>query len=137
MSTEPGRIHFRHVELAQKILDYASERGMAPGERLAEQALASHCNVSRTPVRKALQVLAERDLVTADADGGYVLSIDPMTVARLDDADEKDGDPEVYSAILRDLAAGRIGEAQTVVALQRRYDVSRQAVQNALQKLSE
>jgi len=137
MSTEPGRIHFRHVELAQKILDYASERGMAPGERLAEQALASHCNVSRTPVRKALQVLAERDLVTADADGGYVLSIDPMTVARLDDADEKDGDPEVYSAILRDLAAGRIGEAQTVVALQRRYDVSRQTVQNALQKLSE
>jgi len=137
MSTEPGRIHFRHVELAQKILDYASERGMAPGERLAEQALASHCNVSRTPVRKALQVLAERDLVSADADGGYVLSIDPMTVARLDDADEKDGDPEVYSAILRDLAAGRIGEAQTVVALQRRYDVSRQAVQNALQKLSE
>lgn len=137
MSTEPGRIHFRHVELAQKILDYASERGMAPGERLAEQALASHCNVSRTPVRKALQVLAERDLVTADADGGYVLSIDPMMVARLDDADEKDGDPEVYSAILRDLAAGRIGEAQTVVALQRRYDVSRQTVQNALQKLSE
>ena len=47
-------------------------------------------------------MLAERDLVTADADGGYVLSIDPMTVARLDDADEKDGDPEVYSAILRD-----------------------------------
>ncbi|NBB46975.1 GntR family transcriptional regulator [Rhizobium sp. CRIBSB] len=137
MSTEPGRIHFRHVELAQKILDYASERGMAPGERLAEQALASHCNVSRTPIRKALQVLAERDLVIADADGGYVLSIDPMMVARLDDADEKDGDPEVYSAILRDLAAGRIGEAQTVVALQRRYDVSRQTVQNALQKLSE
>lgn len=137
MSAEPRRIHFRHVELAQKILDYASERGMTPGERLAEQTLASHCNVSRTPVRKALQVLAERDLVSADADGGYVLSIDPMTVARLDDADEQDGDPEVYSAILRDLAAGRIGEAQTVAALQRRYDVSRQTVQNALQKLSE
>ncbi|MBX9456430.1 MAG: GntR family transcriptional regulator [Rhizobium sp.] len=137
MSTEPGRIRYRHVELAQKILDYASERGMSPGERLAEQTLASHCNVSRTPVRKALHVLAERDLVEADADGGFVLAIDPMTVARLDDPDEKDGDSEVSSAILRDLAAGRIGEAQTVAALQRRYDVSRQAVQNALQKLSE
>ena len=67
MATEPGRIHHRHVELAQRILDFASERGMSPGERLAEQALASHCNVSRTPVRKALQVLAERELVTADA----------------------------------------------------------------------
>lgn len=137
MATEPGRIHHRHVELAQRILDFASERGMSPGERLAEQALASHCNVSRTPVRKALQVLAERELVTADADGGFLLAVDPVAIARLDDVGESDGETEIYSAILRDLSAGRIAESQTVAGLQRRYDVSRQTVQNALQKLSE
>lgn len=137
MATEPGRIHHRHVELAQRILEFASERGMSPGDRLAEQALAQHCNVSRTPVRKALQVLAERELVTADSEGGFLLSVDPVTVARLDDVGEGDGETEIYSAILRDLSAGRIAEAQTVAGLQRRYDVSRQTVQNALQKLSE
>jgi DNA-binding GntR family transcriptional regulator len=137
MATEPGRIHHRHVELAQKILEFASERGMSPGDRLAEQALAQHCSVSRTPVRKALQVLAERELVAADAEGGFLLSVDPATVARLDDVGEGEGDTEIYNAILRDLAAGRIAEAQTVVGLQRRYGVSRQTVQNALQKLSE
>lgn len=137
MATEPGRIHHRHVELAQRILEFASERGMSPGDRLAEQTLAQHCNVSRTPVRKALAVLAERELVTADSEGGFLLSVDPVTVARLDDVADGDGETEIYSAILRDLAAGRIAEAQTVVGLQRRYDVSRQTVQNALQKLSE
>lgn len=137
MTPEPKRTNFRHVELAQKILDVAGERGMAPGERLAEQALASLCNVSRTPIRKALQILAERELVTADAEGGYLLAVDPAAIARLEDTAERDGESEIYAAILRDLAAGRIAESQTVAALQRRYEVSRQTVQNAFVKLAE
>ncbi|QRM57362.1 GntR family transcriptional regulator [Sinorhizobium sp. BG8] len=137
MNSETKRPNYRHVELAQKILDIAGERGISPGERLAEQALASLCNVSRTPIRKALQVLAERGLVTAETEGGYVLSADPVVTARLDNSSEGDGESEIYGAILRDLAAGRIAETQTVAALQRRYDVSRQVVQNALMKLSE
>ncbi|MGJ7038856.1 DNA-binding GntR family transcriptional regulator [Shinella sp. BE166] len=137
MTPEPKRTNFRHVELAQKILDVAGERGMVPGERLAEQALASLCNVSRTPIRKALQILAERGVVTADAEGGYLLAVDPVATARLEDTAEGDGESEIYAGILRDLSAGRITENQTVAALQRRYDVSRQMVQNALMKLAE
>lgn len=137
MNPEPKRINHRHVELAQKILDVAGERGMSPGERLAEQALASLCNVSRTPIRKALQILAERELVTADVDGGYLLAVDPVATARLEDTADGEGESETYAAILRDLAAGRIAETQTVAALQRRYAVSRQTVQNALMKLAE
>jgi DNA-binding GntR family transcriptional regulator len=137
MTPEPKRTNYRHVELAQRILDVASERGMSPGERLAEQALASLCNVSRTPIRKALQILAERSLVTSETEGGYLLAVDPVMAARLEDASEADGENEIYGAILRDLSAGRISETQTVAALQRRYAVPRQTVQNALMKLSE
>lgn len=137
MNTDSKRPNYRHVELAQKILDIAGERGIAPGERLAEQALASLCNVSRTPIRKALQVLADRGLVSAETEGGYVLAVDPVVTARLKDDAEGDGESEIYTAILRDLAAGRIAEAQTIASLQRRYDASRQTVQNSLVKLSE
>lgn len=137
MTTEPKRPNHRHVELAQKILEIASERGFLPGERLAEQTLASSCNVSRTPIRKALQILAARGLVTTEAEGGYVLAADPVMITRLDDTSGHGGESEVHAAILRDLAAGRIVETQTVAALQRRYAVSRQAVQNALMKLAE
>jgi len=137
MATDQGRPNHRHVELAQKILDIASERGMSPGERLAEQAVASLCNVSRTPVRKALQILAERGLVTVDVDGGYLLVADPVTMPRLDEEESGEEESEIRSAILRDLAAGRIVETQTVAGLQRRYSARRQSVQNALIKLSE
>lgn len=137
MIPEPKRPSYRHVELAQKILDVAGERGISPGDRLAEQALASLCNVSRTPIRKALQVLADRGLVTTEAEGGYLLAVDPAATARLDDTSDGDGESEIHAAILRDLAAGRISETQTVASLQRRYQVSRQTVQNALMKLAE
>ena len=134
MTSETERPRHRHVELAQRILDVAIERGMSRGEHLAEQSLASLCNVSRTPIRKALQILADKAVVAADADGGYVLAVDPVMMPRLAQEDSHD---DLHLAILRDLAAGRIQDVQTLAALQRRYDTTRLAVQNAINKLAE
>ena len=134
MDADSKKPKSKHTELAQKILDVAKERGLQPGDRLAEQALASACNVSRTPVRKALHLLAEREMVRTDADGGYVLAKEPASFEHFEDEGEG---AEIYAAILRDLSAGRIGDSQTVASLQRRYAASRTAVQNALIKLSD
>jgi DNA-binding GntR family transcriptional regulator len=137
MEESTGKVRHRHVELAQKILDYAIERGVPMGGRLSEQVLASHCNVSRTPVRKALQLLAERGIVRPEPEGGYQLAIDPTSFSGLEDETLPAEETELYSAILRDISAGRIGDSQTVAGLQRRYSASRTAVQNALMKLTE
>ena len=137
MEEAVSKVRHRHVELAQKILDYATERGVPTGGRLSEQVLASHCNVSRTPVRKALQLLAERGVVRAEQEGGYQLAIDPASYAGLAEAMSPAEETELYNAILRDVSAGRIGDSQTVASLQRRYSASRTAVHNALMKLSE
>lgn len=137
MLKEPKKASRRHVELAQKILEVANERGMMEGERLAEQAIATICNVSRTPVRKAFQVLAERGMLVRDVEGSYRFAIDPVSAVRLEDPVEPSAEEDVRASILRDLAAARIGEAQTVASLQRRYGVTRLAVQNSLMKLSE
>ncbi len=137
MLKEPKKANRRHVELAQKILEAANERAMTEGERLAEQAIANICNVSRTPVRKAFQVLAERGILLRDADGSYRFAIDPVKAVRLDDSSDATPEDDVRAAILRDLAAARISDTQTVASLQRRYGVTRLAVQNSLMKLSE
>lgn len=137
MASQQRRPHHRHVELAQKILNLAIERGMPLGERLPEQALATACNVSRTPIRKALQILADRNLVKPNGNAGYTLAADPLTIARLDVVGPDEAESDLHNAILRDLAAGRIADVQTVANLQRRYGCSRQAVQNALMKLSD
>lgn len=45
----------------------------APGERLAEVALAERLKASRTPVRLALTTLEQEGLVEPSASGGYVM----------------------------------------------------------------
>lgn len=137
MEESTGKVRQRHVELAQKILDFAIERGLPRGGRLTEQVLASHCNVSRTPIRKALQLLAEKRIVRSEPEGGYQLAIEPASFPGFAGEPPPAEEAELYNAILRDISAGRIGDSQTVAGLQRRYGASRSAVQNALIRLSE
>jgi len=74
---------------------------LAPGERLAEVALAERLGVSRTPIRQALPALAREGLLGAAGRRGYVVrSISPQDVL---DAIETRG-------LLEGLAARRIAE---------------------------
>jgi len=124
-----------HLDLAQRILNVARQRGFGPGSRLPEQQIARLCSVSRTPVRAALRLLTERGMVEWQADTGYRLAIDPARpaagTARLPNAEED----EIAAAILRDRAARRIDETITASGLMRRYAVARSAVLKALKKL--
>ena len=74
---------------------------LAPGERLAEVALAERLGVSRTPIRQALPALAREGLLGAAGRRGYVVrSFSPQDVV---DAIETRG-------LLEGLAARRIAE---------------------------
>ena len=74
---------------------------LAPGERLAEVALAERLGVSRTPIRQALPALAREGLLAAAGRRGYVVrSFSPQDVV---DAIETRG-------LLEGLAARRIAE---------------------------
>ena len=74
---------------------------LAPGERLAEVALAERLGVSRTPIRQALPALAREGLLAAAGRRGYVVrSFSPQDVL---DAIETRG-------LLEGLAARRIAE---------------------------
>jgi len=74
---------------------------LAPGERLAEVALAERLGVSRTPIRQALPALAREGLLAAAGRRGFVVrSFSPQDVV---DAIETRG-------LLEGLAARRIAE---------------------------
>lgn len=124
-----------HLDLAQRILDVARQRGFGPGSRLPEQQIASLCSVSRTPVRAALRLLTERGMVEWQAETGYRLAIDPAQSATgttgLPNAEEE----EIAAAILRDRAARRIDETITASGLIRRYGATRSSVLKALKRL--
>ncbi len=137
MQAEARRPRTSHLDLAQRIIEVARARGFEPGARLPEQQLASLCNVSRTPVRAALKVLADRGVVRFEPETGYKLvadlslQADPAT--ELPSAVEND----LAEAILRDRAARRLDERLTVSAMVRRYGVDRKTVLKSLTRLSE
>ena len=54
-----------HEEVATRIRGMVFERQLAPGQWIDEMALAREWQISRTPLREALKVLAAEGLVTA------------------------------------------------------------------------
>lgn len=68
MTPRPQSAH-----LAQRIRAQIHEGGHPPGAHLSEYALADAFGTSRTPVRHALQLLAQEDLVVYREHRGYVV----------------------------------------------------------------
>lgn len=126
-----------HFELARQILELARDRGLEPGAHLPEQSLATACNVSRTPVRAALNLLVDQGLVTHAPDDGYRLAPNYSSVATLANPLPQTGGRDLSVRIVRDRSARRLDETVTVGELMRRYSTTRSMVAQALGKLAE
>jgi DNA-binding GntR family transcriptional regulator len=137
MQAAARRPRTNHLDLAQSILDVVRQRGFKQGARLPEQQIASLCKVSRTPVRAALRLLADRGLVERDPEAGYRLAADLSSQqAALPDLPTAEED-DLAEAVLRDRAARRLDETVTVSGLARRYEFSRGTVLKALKRLGD
>lgn len=137
MQAVARRPRTNHLDLAQRILDVARQRGFEAGAHLPEQQIASLCNVSRTPVRAALRLLTERGVVRWEAESGYRLAVDLTKQATLATDLPSAEEDELAEMILRDRSARRLDQTVTVGALMRRYSAERNTVLKALKKLTD
>lgn len=131
----PAEINARHTELAQKILDIALRSGWKVGDRLVEKRLAELCNVSRTPIRLALKVLENHQIVEKTPGRGYVLALDPTAETPGLLTTFQDEKTELADQIMQDRVGRRLGDSVTISEVSRRYDAPRAAVQKALEIL--
>ncbi|EJN05854.1 GntR family transcriptional regulator [Phyllobacterium sp. YR531] len=60
-------------QMVEAILHDLRMGSISPGERLTEEGLAKRFNVSRTPVREALNQLTHQGLLEARTGGGYIV----------------------------------------------------------------
>ena len=137
MQAAARRPRTNHLDLAQRILDVARQRGFEPGAHLPEQQIASLCNVSRTPVRAALRLLTEQGVVRWESATGYRLAVDLAAQASVAAELPVTAEDELAEAILRDRSARRLDQTVTVVGLMRRYNAARKTVLKSLQRLTE
>ena len=122
--------------LAAQIVEHLKGLGVEPGTHITEQRLADHFQVSRTPVRLALGVLADAGAVEHRPNRGYFLAQAPAAVSSAEVA-SPDADDKLYYRIAEDRLAGRIAQRVTETELVRRYRTSRTRIAALLARMAQ
>jgi DNA-binding GntR family transcriptional regulator len=82
-ATAPIARRSLHDELIDRLRDLITEGVLVPGTKVPEKDLCARFEVSRTPLREALKVLAAEGLVTLTPNRGATVS--RLTLAELED----------------------------------------------------
>lgn len=127
-------------DLVARILRLVREDSLGPGARLVESQLARRLKVSRTPIRSALDRLAEEGVVERQPNRGIALIELP---AEDDQARPQGARPQVLQAddllarIAEDLGRDRLPKEFSETELMRFYGLGRQSIRDALSRLAE
>ncbi|MDP9050822.1 MAG: GntR family transcriptional regulator, partial [Acidobacteriota bacterium] len=111
--------------LAGQIIDRARLLKLEAGAHLPELELAEAFRVSRTPVRTALQLLEQMDVVESRANRGFFLKTSAQSLERMSSALVQREEDPIYFRIAEDRLAGILATRVTETELMRRYGVPR------------
>jgi len=133
--TAPNRLR---RNLAAEIIALMREQACAPGYHLVENEICQHFGVSRTPVRAALNLLAEAGVVEHRANRGFVLvelpAQNPPEAAETDEVEE---DNALFVAIAQAHLAGSLPRECTQQELVRLFSARLPVVVRVLRQLSD
>ncbi|NML44078.1 GntR family transcriptional regulator [Ramlibacter sp. G-1-2-2] len=131
---EPPKVTPLITTLAARIVDLVRREDFPAGHRLTEQSLVDALGVSRSPVRKALQVLAQQGVVRSEPNRGYQLALPSAGLQPLA-LDEAESEEAIYLRIASDRIHGELPQEVTESELMERYGVSRIQVQRLLNRM--
>lgn len=122
-----------HRELARSIVEHLRASTAQPGQLLAETPLAEALGTSRSPVRGALQVLLDQDILERLGNGRLVVRHLPPVGEDIIAADpEADAAEHLYWQIAADRLAGSLPNVVGEADLTRRYDSPRGVIHRVL-----
>jgi DNA-binding GntR family transcriptional regulator len=123
-------------ELAERIGKEIQDGALAPGAHLTEESFGLRYGVSRTPVRAALKLLAERGMIDYRANAGYFVA-EGGAAADLDGLSEGSVTvDELYKAIVVDRIREELPEAVTEKELLSRYPSPRSLMSKTLMRMA-
>lgn len=123
---------------AALIVEHLHAQGLEAGAHITESGLAEALNVSRTPVRAALEQLAEEGVVAAAGPRrGYYVAASAERIGALARQNGAGDDEEaLYLAIAQDFLAHRIPEQFTEADLLRHYGIGRGLLSRVLRRMA-
>lgn len=124
--------------LANLILEIARNLRLKVGHHFTEQWLAEELSVSRTPVRSALRLLAERGVVEARRNQGFFLATAWSELGARHALDVPlTPEDAFYNTLVRDRVAGRLADSITQSDLTRLYKVNRVVLMRTLSRMGD
>ncbi|WP_265548320.1 GntR family transcriptional regulator [Roseomonas mucosa] len=122
--------------LASQILDHIREEALPPGTRLTERRLAELLRVSRNPVRSALQLLAQRGMVSGAQGEGYAVTDAALRAeASSYNPDAVDQEEQTYLSIAEDRLSGQLPDRISESEMMRRYELTRAQLARLLRRI--
>lgn len=123
-------------QLANQVEQWIRGERLDEGTALPERAVAARFRVSRSPVREAFQILAERGVIAQRPDGGFAVSAAAPAPSgfALAPADE---DEPVYLRIAEDRLNGQLPDKSTESELMRRYGLTRTQLADVLRRIAQ
>lgn len=122
-----------HAQLANQILEYIASSRLPADTHLPEPQLCSQFQVSRTPIRGALELLSEQGLVVHVPRRGYFTT--PGAEHRLEEDLPESEEESLYLQIAEDRMNQRLPARNSEADLLRRYPVPRGVLIRVLQRL--
>ncbi|MGC1332221.1 GntR family transcriptional regulator [Pseudomonas sp.] len=137
MVVRPMPLSPLQTRIARDIVSYVRRERFQEGHHLAESQLAAQMNVSRTPVKFAMEHLVERGMLTYDRNRGYFLARNSDDLVDLaSEVMEKSDDP-LYLKLAQLRLSRQLPELFTEIEFMRRFDVSRAALRGVLSRLQQ
>lgn len=121
--------------LANQILDLVRDGRFEVGHHLREQQLGTLLQVSRTPIRSALALLAEKGILETRRNQGFFLKAGAEELRRFEIEIPTAAHDDLYTTIVQDRLAERLPQSFTQTEIARRYDVDRTLLQRTLSLL--
>ena len=123
-------------QLAGKIEQMIAQEPLEPGMPLVERALGERFMVSRSPVREALRLLAERGTVGPRPEGGYVVLKKPKVSPFAAALESEPFEEKIYLQIGEDRLSGTLPEKISESDLMRRYGVTKAQLGAILRRIA-
>lgn len=125
------------LRLARDIAVAISDGSLESGAHLREVELCEQYGVSRSPIRAALGILLDRNLVQKQANRGFFVSSGKTECLDFLDGLPKSGDDRLKEQIAKDWYDAKISQEVSEGEIRQRYDLGRLTTQRILNALSE
>jgi len=132
----PSRPSPLQLDLANRLIQQISSGELPVGTHLTEEGLASHFDVSRTPVKAALRLVAQQELLDYHVNSGYFVSTNTSPKPAPDSLVTGISGDALYRQMIQDRMHNLLADTMTETDFLARYAVSRSLLRGTLVRMA-